>query len=49
MPPLRNLAQRRAVRSSAPSKAFWGYGAELRDPDGYLVHLWDEKSMEEKG
>jgi catechol 2,3-dioxygenase-like lactoylglutathione lyase family enzyme len=28
-----------------PQKLFWGYGAELRDPDGYLVRLWDEMSM----
>lgn len=24
---------------------YWGYGAELTDPDGYLVRLWDERSM----
>jgi catechol 2,3-dioxygenase-like lactoylglutathione lyase family enzyme len=24
----------------------WGYGAELRDPDGRLVGLWDQASME---
>jgi catechol 2,3-dioxygenase-like lactoylglutathione lyase family enzyme len=30
---------------SPPQKLFWGYGAELRDPDGYLVRLWDEVSM----
>ena len=33
----------------APQKLSWGYGAELVDPDGYLVCLWDEKSMREKG
>ena len=32
-----------------PGKRFWGYGAELRDPDGHLVLLWDEVSMREKG
>jgi catechol 2,3-dioxygenase-like lactoylglutathione lyase family enzyme len=32
-----------------PQKLFWGYGAELRDPDGHLVLLWDEVSMREKG
>jgi catechol 2,3-dioxygenase-like lactoylglutathione lyase family enzyme len=32
-----------------PMKVFWGYGAELRDPDGYRVYLWDETSMREKG
>ena len=30
-------------------KVFWGYGAELRDPDGYRLRLWDQKSMKEKG
>jgi catechol 2,3-dioxygenase-like lactoylglutathione lyase family enzyme len=34
---------------SLPQRLFWGYGAELRDPDGYLVRLWDEVSMKEKG
>jgi len=29
----------------APRKAYWGYGAELIDPDGYLIRLWDERSM----
>jgi catechol 2,3-dioxygenase-like lactoylglutathione lyase family enzyme len=32
-----------------PQKLFWGYGAELRDPDGYLIYLWDERTMKEKG
>jgi predicted enzyme related to lactoylglutathione lyase len=31
-----------------PMKVFWGYGAELRDPDGYILRLWDQKSMKEK-
>jgi len=31
-----------------PQKNFWGYGAELRDPDGYLMRLWDARSMSEK-
>jgi len=35
--------------SATPQKMFWGYGAELRDPDGYLLRLWDEQSMREKG
>ena len=29
----------------APRKSYWGYGAELVDPDGYLIRLWDEQSM----
>ncbi|RPH76909.1 MAG: VOC family protein [Candidatus Rokuibacteriota bacterium] len=28
-----------------PQKSYWGYGAELIDPDGYLIRLWDERSM----
>src|ERR1700732_2438607 len=26
-----------------PLQVFWGYGAELCDPDGYRFRLWDEK------
>jgi hypothetical protein len=29
-------------------KVFWGYGAELSDPDGYVLRLWDQTSMKEK-
>ncbi len=47
---LARALQREGVSfSAAPRKLFWGYGAELRDPDGYLVRLWDERSMKEKG
>jgi catechol 2,3-dioxygenase-like lactoylglutathione lyase family enzyme len=31
-----------------PRKEFWGYGAELVDPDGYFIRLWDTVSMREK-
>jgi len=31
-----------------PRKSYWGYGAELADPDGYLIRLWDQQSMKEK-
>jgi catechol 2,3-dioxygenase-like lactoylglutathione lyase family enzyme len=34
--------------SHPPRKTYWGYGAELEDPDGYLIRLWDERSMKEK-
>lgn len=30
---------------SPPQRQFWGYGAEVRDPDGYMNHLWDEVTM----
>jgi catechol 2,3-dioxygenase-like lactoylglutathione lyase family enzyme len=33
----------------APSKQYWGYGAELHDPDGQVLYLWDEQSMASKG
>ena len=45
----RELAARGVIFEKSPQKLFWGYGAELRDPDGYLIYLWDEKSMREKG
>jgi len=32
-----------------PERVFWGYGAELTDPDGYQIRLWDERTMREKG
>lgn len=28
-----------------PKKVEWGYGTELRDPNGYRICLWDEKTM----
>jgi catechol 2,3-dioxygenase-like lactoylglutathione lyase family enzyme len=42
------LAARGVAFESPPARRFWGYGAELRDPDGHLVMLWDERSMREK-
>jgi hypothetical protein len=45
----RELAARGVGFDKSPQKLFWGYGAELRDPDGCLLYLWDEQSMREKG
>ncbi|MGD1210655.1 MAG: VOC family protein [Candidatus Acidiferrales bacterium] len=45
----RALSEKGVKFIHAPQKLFWGYGAELADPDGYLVRLWDEVSMREKG
>jgi catechol 2,3-dioxygenase-like lactoylglutathione lyase family enzyme len=45
----RTLAVRGIAFVHPPMKVFWGYGAELFDPDGYRILLWDEKSMKEKG
>ena len=28
-----------------PGILFWGYGAEVLDPDGYMNHLWDRVTM----
>lgn len=28
-----------------PMSVFWGFGAELLDPDGYPVRLWDKMTM----
>jgi catechol 2,3-dioxygenase-like lactoylglutathione lyase family enzyme len=30
---------------SPPKVQFWGYGAEVLDPDGYINHLWDSETM----
>ena len=32
----------------APRRSYWGYGAELADPDGYVIRLWDARSMTDK-
>ena len=39
---------RGVVFAHGPQKNFWGYGPELTDPDGYIVRLWDERTMREK-
>jgi catechol 2,3-dioxygenase-like lactoylglutathione lyase family enzyme len=39
------LASRGVKFASAPKLQFWGYGAEVLDPDGYINHLWDEATM----
>ena len=45
----RELAAAGVTFVHPPQKTFWGYGAELKDPDGYRIWLWDEKTMREKG
>jgi len=45
----RALSAHDVLFEKPPQKLFWGYGAELRDPDGYLIYLWDERTMREKG
>jgi catechol 2,3-dioxygenase-like lactoylglutathione lyase family enzyme len=41
----RELAGRGVAFNHPPAKMFWGYGAELADPDGHVIRLWDETSM----
>jgi uncharacterized glyoxalase superfamily protein PhnB len=43
------LAEKGVRFFDPPKRHFWGYGAELADPDGYVIRLWDEVSMREKG
>lgn len=45
----RELSSRGVPFRHSPQKLSWGYGAELLDPDGYVVCLWDERTMREKG
>ena len=28
-----------------PKQTIWGYGPELRDPDGYVIRLFDHRSV----
>ena len=41
----RELVGKGAPFVNSPKRLFWGYGAELSDPDGYLIRLWDETTM----
>jgi predicted enzyme related to lactoylglutathione lyase len=34
--------------TTPPQPNAWGYGAELDDPDGYRLMLWDETTMRER-
>jgi len=45
----RQLVRERVDFVHGPAKQFWGYGAELRDLDGYRLRLWDERTMEQRG
>jgi predicted enzyme related to lactoylglutathione lyase len=43
----RELASQGVKFVSPPKLQFWGYGAEVLDPSGYMNHLWDEATMRE--
>ena len=47
-PDLKSIVVER-VMPHPPQKVYWGYGAEVIDPNGYRIRLWDEASMAEKG
>jgi predicted enzyme related to lactoylglutathione lyase len=44
----RELTRKGVKFINAPQKLMWGYGAELLDPDGYQVNLWDKVTMRTK-
>jgi catechol 2,3-dioxygenase-like lactoylglutathione lyase family enzyme len=41
----RELANAGIKFVNPPQLLFWGYGAELLDPDGYMINLWDQVTM----
>lgn len=41
----RELERKGVKFVNTPRRLFWGYGAELLDPDGYMINLWDRVSM----
>jgi catechol 2,3-dioxygenase-like lactoylglutathione lyase family enzyme len=45
----RRLSEAGIAFLSPPAKQFWGYGATLADPDGHILHIYDKRSMREKG
>jgi len=45
----RDLASAGVNFVSRPQRQFWGYGAEVLDPDGYMNHLWDKLTMSQVG
>jgi catechol 2,3-dioxygenase-like lactoylglutathione lyase family enzyme len=43
------LAARGVAFVHPPQRVLWGYGAELCDPDGYRIWLYDARTMRDKG
>lgn len=37
------------VFDHAPQKTAWGYGAQLSDPDGHKLYVWDDATMKAMG
>ena len=44
-----HLVARGADVVHGPARDYWGWGVEVRDPDGHTLLLWDKVSMAEKG
>lgn len=44
-----SLSERGVSFIHSPQKVSWGFGAELPDPDGYAIRLWNERSMKSEG
>ncbi len=40
-----SLSSRGVPFNHPPQDTPWGFGAELLDPDGYSIRLWDKRSM----
>lgn len=36
----------RVAVTHAPQGNPWGYGPEIRDPDGHAIRIWDARSAE---
>ena len=41
----RALQGNRVKFAHPPKQTIWGYGPELRDPDGYVIRLFDHRSI----
>ena len=41
----RSLKGKRVKFVHPPKQTIWGYGPELRDPDGYTIRLFDHRSV----
>ncbi len=41
----RSLKSKRVKFVHPPKQTMWGYGPELRDPNGYVIRLFDHRSV----
>ncbi len=41
----RSRSERGIAFIHEPKMVDWGFGAELRDPNGYRIAIWDEQTM----